>query len=267
MHQRLAKGLARISRHLTGEARDRPAIPSLRLLTVLDVGSSTPPLVKRRAPRTVGPLTHFAPPPGEKSGLDKTSKTVWTVFLALGLLYASGCGQSESGDSESRAPTANSGTADQRLRDAAFAGQIAEARRALDQGAGVNAADEENRTALMLAAFNDSADVAKLLLDRGARVDDRDNAGRTALLYAASGPNTKTVQLLLGQGADVDATDNGEGWTALMFAAAEGRAAVVRALLNHGADSSIQDVDAETALDFATDKGHAGVIQALKDGP
>ena len=57
--------LARISHHLTAEARDRPAITSLHLLAVLNVGSHTPPLVKRRAPRTDGPLTHFASPRGE----------------------------------------------------------------------------------------------------------------------------------------------------------------------------------------------------------
>jgi len=33
----------------------------LRLLAVLNVLSSTPALVKRRAPRTDGPLTHFGP--------------------------------------------------------------------------------------------------------------------------------------------------------------------------------------------------------------
>ena len=51
--------------------RDRPAITSLRLLAVLNVLSSTPALVKRRAPRTDGPLTHFASPRGEKSELKK----------------------------------------------------------------------------------------------------------------------------------------------------------------------------------------------------
>jgi hypothetical protein len=50
------------SPHLTAEARDRPAISSLRLLAVLDVLSSTPALVKRRAPPADAPLTHFAPP-------------------------------------------------------------------------------------------------------------------------------------------------------------------------------------------------------------
>ena len=38
---------------------------SLRLLAVLDVGSSTPARAKRLAPRPDGPLTHFASPLGE----------------------------------------------------------------------------------------------------------------------------------------------------------------------------------------------------------
>ena len=59
--------LTRFSHRLTVEARDRRAITSLRLLAVLDVLSSTPPLVKQRAPRTDAPLTHFASPRGEKS--------------------------------------------------------------------------------------------------------------------------------------------------------------------------------------------------------
>ena len=62
--------LTRISHHLTVEARARPATTSLHLLAVLNVLSSTPPLVKRRPPRTDGPLTHFASPRGEKSGLE-----------------------------------------------------------------------------------------------------------------------------------------------------------------------------------------------------
>ena len=61
--------LTRISHHLTAEARDKAAIPSLRLLAVLTVLSSTPPPVERRAPRTDGLLTPFASPRGEKSGL------------------------------------------------------------------------------------------------------------------------------------------------------------------------------------------------------
>ena len=42
---------------LTGEARDKTAMTSLRLLAVLDVLSSTPARAKRLAPRPDGPLT------------------------------------------------------------------------------------------------------------------------------------------------------------------------------------------------------------------
>ncbi len=61
-HGRGIVKLTRISHHLTTEAHDRPATTSLRLLAVLNVLSSTPAFVKRRTPRTDGPLTHFAPP-------------------------------------------------------------------------------------------------------------------------------------------------------------------------------------------------------------
>ena len=63
------RALARFSHRLTVEARDRRAITSLRLLAVLDGLPSRPPLVKLHAPRTDAPLTHFASPRGEKSGL------------------------------------------------------------------------------------------------------------------------------------------------------------------------------------------------------
>ena len=54
---------------LTAKAGDRRATTSLRLVTVLNVLSSTPARANRRAPRIDGPLTHFRSPPGEKSGL------------------------------------------------------------------------------------------------------------------------------------------------------------------------------------------------------
>ena len=55
-----------MSPHLDGEARDKTAMTSLRLLAVLAVLSSTPARAKRLAPRPNGPLTHFVSPRGEK---------------------------------------------------------------------------------------------------------------------------------------------------------------------------------------------------------
>ena len=59
--------LTRISHHLTAEARNKPAIPTLRLLAVLNVLFKY--ASERRAPCNDGLLTHFASPRGEESGL------------------------------------------------------------------------------------------------------------------------------------------------------------------------------------------------------
>ena len=61
--------LARISHHLTAEARDRPAIASLHSIAWLNGLSSTPARGDARAPRTDATLTHFRSPCGEKYGL------------------------------------------------------------------------------------------------------------------------------------------------------------------------------------------------------
>ena len=71
--------LARICHHLTAEARHRPAMTSLRLLAVLNVGFNYAALFRKlgaeqRAPCTDRPLTHFASPRGEKSGLEITER-------------------------------------------------------------------------------------------------------------------------------------------------------------------------------------------------
>lgn len=147
--------------------------------------------------------------------------------------------------------------------DAALDGNLEVVQDAIDAGLDVNAADEQARNALMLAAFNGHTPLAKLLLDKGAMINHRDAAGRTALMFAASGPNAETVKYLLDAGAEVNAADTGERFTALMHAAAEGQVQVVKILLEHNADPAIRDVDGDTARDFAARNGHTEVAQLL----
>jgi ankyrin repeat protein len=153
------------------------------------------------------------------------------------------------------------------LHEAAFAGNLDEVKRLLEEGAVVDVPDPDGRTALMWASFNGHTAVDALLLEHGAAIDAREVNGRTALMYASSGPFAGTVGLLLEKGADVNAQGTGEGFTALMTAAAEGQMEVVRVLLAYGADPDLEDVDGDTAESFAMQNGHLQVVAALRAPP
>ena len=153
------------------------------------------------------------------------------------------------------------------LHEAAYAGNLEEVRRLLEEGIAVDVLDPEGRTPLMWASFNGHTAVSALLLENGAAINTRERNGRTALMYASSGPFAGTVGLLLEKGADVNLQGTAEGFTALMTAAAEGQVEVVRVLLAYGADPDLEDVDGDTAESFATQNGHSQVVAALRTPP
>jgi ankyrin repeat protein len=153
------------------------------------------------------------------------------------------------------------------LHEAAFAGNLEEVRRLLEEGTAVDVPDPEGRTALMWASFNGHTAVDALLLEKGAAIDAREANGRTALMYASSGPFVETVGLLLEKGAQVNLQGTAEGFTALMTAAAEGQVEVVQVLLAYGADPDAKDADGDTAESFARQNGHSQVVAVLHDPP
>ena len=143
---------------------------------------------------------------------------------------------------------------------AAQGGHEAVAKVLLQHGADVAAASPFGFTALMFAAHHEA--VAQLLLQHGADVAAARNDGGTALMSAARGGDEAVVQLLLQHGADVAAADN-DGWTALMLAALGGHEAVAQLLLQHGADVKAARDDGATALMLAAENGHEAVAQLL----
>lgn len=90
--------------------------------------------------------------------------------------------------------------------------------RLIKSGADVNAKNENGRTALMYAAWNNVTDVAKVLIDAGADVNAKGNAGETALMHAAARNAVDVAKALIAAKADVNARAEGGGVTALMVA-------------------------------------------------
>ena len=109
-----------------------------------------------------------------------------------------------------------------------------EVKRLIDQGADVNATDEDGNTALMYASAEGHTVIVSMLIEAGADVNAKDIDGLTALMLASGEGHTETVSTLIKAGADVNAKTK-EGWTALMAAADEGHPEIVKLLKKHGA--------------------------------
>jgi len=152
----------------------------------------------------------------------------------------------------------------QKLLQAAGAGDTAEVLSLIREGAGVNASGAYGNTALIDAAARGYTGTVRVLLEKGGEVDATDKAGRTALMEAAFGGYTDTVRLLLEEGANVNAPDN-EGWTPLFWAAFSRRSDTIRFLLEKGADVNAKNKHEDNALIRAAYGGDTDTVVMLLD--
>ncbi|MFQ5399682.1 MAG: ankyrin repeat domain-containing protein [Anaerolineae bacterium] len=92
----------------------------------------------------------------------------------------------------------------QKLIQAASAGDLNGVSEALQMGADVNAQDQFNDTALNQAAEYGHFEVVKHLLEAGADIHNKGGADKTPIMNSAFAGQVETVQLLLEQGARVN---------------------------------------------------------------
>ena len=101
-------------------------------------------------------------------------------------------------------PTVNQSSLDESLRRAAWADNVPRARRLVARGADVNAKDETEQSAYLIAASEGHLELLDLALDHGAKVNDKDSWNGTALIRAAERGHADVVARLLRAGIDRD---------------------------------------------------------------
>ncbi|XP_069672913.1 kinase D-interacting substrate of 220 kDa B isoform X3 [Periplaneta americana] len=145
---------------------------------------------------------------------------------------------------------------------AASKGKLYFVRELINHGADVNAEDGDNWSALLCAAKEGYADICIELLEHGANIEHRDMGGWTALMWATYKGRTEAAALLLDRGAEVNAHGNYH-ISSLLWAAGRGHVDIARDLIRHGAKVNVGDKYGTTALVWACRKGNAEIVDSL----
>jgi len=101
--------------------------------------------------------------------------------------------------------------------EAAKQGDVEAAKWLIENGADINAKNNNDYTALINAAINGYTAIVELLIENGADINAKNNNGNTALTLAAYNGHTDIVKYLIENGADINAKNN-YGFTALTLA-------------------------------------------------
>lgn len=122
--------------------------------------------------------------------------------------------------------------------------------------------NNEEQTALHVAARENATEIALLLLRAGALTNGRDETGATPAFYAAQTGNEKLIEALAAEKADIDTPDD-KGNTPLMQAIRFRQGASAEALIAAGAKVDAQDPEGMTALMLAIEAESLSVTEGL----
>jgi ankyrin repeat protein len=140
------------------------------------------------------------------------------------------------------------------------------------EGEGLEAKDEQGRTAMHVAAQWGQAELVAVLVSKGAQVDVKDKDGNTPLMMAIKAGRIEMARMLLEhmEGEGIEAKDE-KGSTAIHLAAKcgrrftdkEARTQLVAVLLSKGAQVDVKDKDGITPLMLAIKRADIEVAQVL----
>lgn len=126
----------------------------------------------------------------------------------------------------------------------------------------VDAADANDKTALMHSLDKGCKEVSRILIKRGSRLDQIDIRGSTVLHYAITRCDNDLVAELINKGADIFAVDYFA--RGMMHAAAESSNEIIfPTLITNGCDVNQEDIRGNTALHLAAAANNTQILQAL----
>lgn len=166
-------------------------------------------------------------------------------------------------------PETDQGTLNQRLRDAAWKGDVDAASELLAKGADVNAKDHSIQSAYLIAASEGHLPFVKLALENGASVSDTDSWGSNALTRASERGHAAIAGVLIQ--ADIERNqENKIGYLPIHEAiwlgqGDEGAVDTVRVLVAGGADVERESAaERLTPLQMAQDRGFDEITATLE---
>jgi len=154
--------------------------------------------------------------------------------------------------------------ADARLHAFTKVENIEAMKKALSEGATVDARDANGKTAMHIAAMEGKVGAMDALLEAGADIESRDRGGRTPLMWAVESNNPAAVKHLLDAGADLEARDE-TGGTPLMWAAGFGNPETLTAILAADPELAVTDDHGMTPLMWAASFGDGERAKMLID--
>ncbi|UJR25141.1 hypothetical protein I4U23_006500 [Adineta vaga] len=132
----------------------------------------------------------------------------------------------------------------------------------IEANADVNVEDVDNWTALLNAAQNGNINIVRILVEHDAQLEHCDCGQFTPLMWAAYQGHVKIVDYLLSCGANVDAIDV-HGISSLSWAAGRNSSEIVASLLRAGASPNLCDKNNTTPLIWASRRGYTEVVDLL----